>query len=104
MTVSLSATSTLLLKNSRDSDSITSLVSQVQCITTLSEKKFFPVSNLNLPWCNLRPLPLIHDTMLGGVTQWAATCPCGRLLRDVVESPSLEILETQMDRALSNLF
>ena len=30
-----------------------------QCIITLSEKKLFLTSNPNLPWHNLRPLPLI---------------------------------------------
>ena len=27
--------------------------------TTLSENKFLLISNLNFPWCNLRPSPLI---------------------------------------------
>ena len=31
---------------------ITSLGRLSQCIYTLSEKKFFLISNLNLPWCN----------------------------------------------------
>ena len=30
-----------------------------QCLDTLSEKKFFLISNLNLSWCNLMPLPLV---------------------------------------------
>ena len=29
------------------------------CITALYESKIFLTSNTNLPWCNLRPLPLI---------------------------------------------
>jgi len=28
-------------------------------LTTLSDKKYFLISNLNLPWYNLGPLPLI---------------------------------------------
>jgi len=32
-----------------------SLSSPFRCLTTLSEKKFFLMSNLNLPWYNLRP-------------------------------------------------
>jgi len=56
--MSLSATSTCLLNISRGCDSTTSLGSLSQCLTTLSVKKFFLISNLNLPWCNLRPLPL----------------------------------------------
>jgi len=40
-------------------DSITCLGSLFQCITTLSEKKFLLIFNLNLPWCNLRSLPLV---------------------------------------------
>jgi len=46
------------LKIFRDDDSTTSLSSLCQCITTLS-KTFFLISNLNLLWCNLRPLPFI---------------------------------------------
>ncbi|KAK4810503.1 hypothetical protein QYF61_004283 [Mycteria americana] len=42
-----------------DGDSTTSLGSLFQCLTTLSVKKFFLISNLNLPWHNLRPFPLI---------------------------------------------
>ncbi|KAK4807471.1 hypothetical protein QYF61_008239 [Mycteria americana] len=43
----------------RDGDSTTSLGSLFQCLTTLSVKKFFLMSNLNLPWRNWRPFPLI---------------------------------------------
>lgn len=28
---------------------------------SFGEKKFFPISNLNLPWGNLRPLPLARS-------------------------------------------
>lgn len=42
----------------KDSYSITSLCSLFQSLTTHSVKKFFLVSNLNFPWCNLRPCPL----------------------------------------------
>ncbi len=42
-----------------DGDSPTSLASAFQYLTTPSEKKFFLISNLNLPWQNLRPLLLI---------------------------------------------
>ncbi|KAK4824091.1 hypothetical protein QYF61_010602 [Mycteria americana] len=42
-----------------DGDSTTSLGSLFQCLTTLSVKKFFLISNLNLPWHNLRPFPLV---------------------------------------------
>ena len=55
LTMPLSATSTQLLNTSRDSDSTTSLGSLCQCTTTLSEKKCFLISNLKLPWHNLRP-------------------------------------------------
>ena len=57
--MSWSAPSTCFLSTSRDGDSTTSLGSLVQCLTTLSVKKFFLISNPNLPWRNLRPLPLI---------------------------------------------
>ena len=57
--MSWSAISTCFLNTSRDGDSTTSLGSLLQCVTTLSGKKFFLISNhLNLPWCNLRPFPL----------------------------------------------
>ncbi|KAK4829606.1 hypothetical protein QYF61_005706, partial [Mycteria americana] len=42
-----------------DGDSTTSLGSLFQCLITLSGKKFFLISNLNLPWRNLRPFPLV---------------------------------------------
>lgn len=47
------ATSTQLLNTLRDGDS-TSLSHPLQCLTTLSMKKCFLVSNLNLP-CHLLP-------------------------------------------------
>ena len=50
---------------SRDSDTTTSMVSLFQCLTTLSEKTFFLIFSLNLPFCNLRPFPLV----LSSVTQ-----------------------------------
>ncbi|KAK4824542.1 LOW QUALITY PROTEIN: hypothetical protein QYF61_016146, partial [Mycteria americana] len=57
--MSRSATSTRFLNSFRDGDSTTSLGSLFQCLTTLSVKKFFLISNLNLAWHNLRPFPLI---------------------------------------------
>ena len=59
LTMSLGATSPRSWNSSRDSDSITSLCSLCQCITTLSQNKLFLTSNLNLPQCNLRPSPLV---------------------------------------------
>ena len=47
--MSLSATSTWFWNTSRDSDSTTSLDSLCHCSTTISEKKLFLISNLNLP-------------------------------------------------------
>lgn len=55
VTTSPSATSLHSSNTSRDGDSNTSLSSPCQFITILSENKLFLVSNLNLPWCNLRP-------------------------------------------------
>jgi len=40
-------------------DSTTSLSSLFRCLTTHSVKKFFLTSTLNVPWRNLRPLPLL---------------------------------------------
>ncbi|KAK4825788.1 hypothetical protein QYF61_002372 [Mycteria americana] len=56
---SLSTTSTCLLNTSREGDSTTSLGSLFQGLATLSVKKFFLISNLNFPWRNLRPSPLV---------------------------------------------
>ena len=60
-TMSLGTTSRhmCVLHTSRDGDSTTSLGSPFQCLITLLEKKFFLISNWNLPWCNLRPFPLV---------------------------------------------
>jgi len=58
------------LKTSWDNDSITSLGSWLQCITTLSEKKFFLITNLNLPWCNLRPFPPILSKKMEKKMKW----------------------------------
>ncbi|KAK4831211.1 hypothetical protein QYF61_016048 [Mycteria americana] len=49
----------MFFNSSRDGDFTTSLDTLFQCLTTLSVKKFFLISNLNLPWCNLRPPPLV---------------------------------------------
>ena len=57
--MSLSTTSKQFLNTSRDGNSTTSLGTLFQCLTTLSVKTFFLISNLNLPWFNLRPFPLI---------------------------------------------
>lgn len=35
------------------------LGSLCQWLTTFVGKKFFPISNLKVPWCNLKPFPLI---------------------------------------------
>jgi len=50
----------VFFNTSRDHDSTTSLASLFQCLNTLPIKKFFLISNLNLPWHNLRPLSLVH--------------------------------------------
>ena len=50
--ISPSTTSERFLNTSRDGDSTTSLDSPFLCRTGLSEK-YFPTSNLNLPWHNL---------------------------------------------------
>jgi len=49
----------VFLNPSRDGDSTTALGSLVQCLTTLAVKRLFLISNLNLPWWNLRPSPLV---------------------------------------------
>ena len=49
----------------RDDDCTTTLGSLCRCITTLSEYERFLIANLNLSWCNLRPLPLILPLVPG---------------------------------------
>ena len=68
--MSWSATSKRFLNTSRDGDSTTFLDSLFQCLTILSVMKFFLIPNLNLPWHNLRPLPLI---LL--LVTWEKNCP-----------------------------
>ena len=58
-TMSLSVTSVCFLNTSRNGDFTASLDSPSQSFTTLFVKKFFLISNLNLPWCNLRPFCLV---------------------------------------------
>ena len=59
-----------------DGDFTTSLGSLFQCLTTLSVEKFFLISNLNLPWHNLRPLPLVL-LYLRALKWWFVTnCLC----------------------------
>ena len=57
--MSTHATSPHFLNTFRVDDSNTSLGSLFQQLITLSEKKFFLIPNLNFPWHNLRPFPLI---------------------------------------------
>ena len=51
------ATSSLALNVSRDGASTTSLGNLFQCFTTLWEKNFLLISNLNFPCLSLRPFP-----------------------------------------------
>ena len=53
------ATSSLALNASRDGASTASLGNLFQCVTTLCEKSFLLISNLNLPCLSLKPFPLI---------------------------------------------
>ena len=48
----------LFLSTSRSSDSTTSMGSLFHYLTALPENNFFLISNLNIPWQNLRLLPL----------------------------------------------
>lgn len=51
-------------------ETTTSLGSMFQCLTTLSGKKFFLISILNLPCCNLRTFPYI--LIWNEVLRWSA--------------------------------
>ena len=60
----LSTTSACFLDTSRASDSTTSLGSLIQHLTTLLEKKFFLISNLDLPWHNLKLFTLVLSVVM----------------------------------------
>lgn len=61
------------LNISRDYDSAASMGSLMfQILTTPWEKKSFLIPNLNLPWCNLRPFPVI--LLLKSVSDIIAVC------------------------------
>ncbi|KAK4815816.1 LOW QUALITY PROTEIN: hypothetical protein QYF61_007425 [Mycteria americana] len=87
----------------RDGDSSTSLGSLFQCLITLSVKKNFLISSLNLPWCNLRPFPLV----LSLVTWEKRPTPPLYNLLSVVESdkvspqpPFLQAKQSQLPQPL----
>ena len=77
----LCVTSALFLETSRGSDSTTSLGSLFQCLTTLSEEQFFLISNMNLPWHNLRsfPLVLLHVMWEKRLTPFAVVVTGGKV-------------------------
>jgi len=54
------ARSSLTLKVSGSGLSTTSLGNPFQCLTTLTVKDFFLISNLNLPSISLKPFPLVR--------------------------------------------
>jgi len=98
--MSLSTTSKCFLNTSMDGDYTTSLGSSFQHLTTLSGKKFFLTSNLNLPWCNLRPFllvislviwekrPTLTTTSLQVVVESNKVSPESHLLQTVIPVPS----------------
>ncbi|KAK4832683.1 hypothetical protein QYF61_025144 [Mycteria americana] len=53
-----------VLYPAKDGDSTTSLGSLFQCLITLLMKKFFMISSLNLPWCNLSRFLLSYHLLL----------------------------------------
>jgi len=57
--MSLCAISKHLLNTHTDGAPTTSLGILCHYIATLSEEKYFLISNLTLPWSNLRPFPLV---------------------------------------------
>ena len=93
--MSWSTTSTYFLNTSREGDSTTSLGNLFQCLITLSVQKFFLISNLNLPWCNLRPLPLIAS-YLGEETNTHLTTPsCQVVVASNEVPPQPPLLQTK---------
>ena len=74
-----------------------------QCLTTLSVNKFFLISNLNVPWCNLRPFPLIPSP----VTSEKRAAPFSlqshfRYLKRVIRPP-LSLLLSRWNRFFPDL-
>ena len=63
--MTLSDTYTPYFNTSTDGDSTTSLGSLSQHLTTTSNKKWFLMSYLNLPWHNLMPFPLFSLLLPG---------------------------------------
>ena len=63
--MALSTTFKCFLNIPRNDDFITSLGSPFQLMTTISEKKFILISNLNFSCCNLRPFPLVLSLVYG---------------------------------------
>ena len=49
----------LAFKVSRDGASVITLGNLFQCLTTLTVKDFFLISNLNLPSLSFKPFPLV---------------------------------------------
>jgi len=98
--MALSNTSTHFLDISRDSVSTTSLGSLFQYLITLSEKKFFLISNLNLSWHNLSPFPLVLLLLSG--KKKANTHPTTALIKGVGESsnvaPEPPLLQTKQSQ------
>ena len=90
----LSATSPWFLSTSRDSDCTTILC---QCSTILTEKKFYLISNLNLPWHSLKPLPLILLLLPDRRSQLLTSPqhPFGELQRAIMSPPSLLYSRTE---------
>jgi len=95
--MSLDATSVLLL-NTWYGDSITFLGSLFQYLTTPSENNFFLMSNLNLLWCSLRPLPLILSLVAWEKrpTPISLQLPFRELLRAIMSL--LRLLQTEQSQ------
>ncbi|KAJ7426763.1 hypothetical protein WISP_12835 [Willisornis vidua] len=87
-TRALSATSSLSLNTSRDSDCITSLGSLSQSLNNLSGKKFFLMSNPKLLWHSFRLCPLV---LLLFAWEQSLPPPGYALLSGVAESGEKEV-------------
>jgi len=84
------------LNTSRDGDLTASLGSLCQCITTLSEVNFFLISNLNLPWHNLRTFSLVLSLLPGRRANYhVATASLQGAIESYKDSPDLSLLHTE---------
>jgi len=93
----------MVFKHIQDGDSTTSLGSLFQCLTL--SVKFFLISNLNLPWCNLRPFPLVLSPVTSEKRPTPLTVSTLQILEESNKvSPQPPLPQTKQPQFLQSLF